>query len=152
MEILKFNKHNMVHTTEDGVKIKCSVVYASYTGEELSIYPRHSMRFPKEFSKVFTIENNTNSMTDYFEDDRIFLKKDHKHYTAAFAAFKGKGKKSDAKVTSVRELSMKLDSGVSESIIGKNLSKRVALWMRRKEIKLVDGVYYLYNRKMEAVV
>jgi hypothetical protein len=48
------------------------------------------------------------------------------------------------KITNGAQLAWKLsDGGVSLSLIGKNLDKRVSLWLSRKEVYIDNGVLKL---------
>jgi hypothetical protein len=48
------------------------------------------------------------------------------------------------KITNGAQLAWKLaDGGVSVSLIGKNLDKRVSLWLSRKEVYIENGVLKL---------
>jgi len=50
----------------------------------------------------------------------------------------------EAKITNLRELALRLDEApVNMSIIGKNLQKRIALWIKRGEVKTLDGKIFL---------
>lgn len=61
---------------------------AWYSGGELlnhpagtiTIYARDYVGFSKEVHAQFTVENNTDSMTDYFEKDRIRVTPTHALY------------------------------------------------------------------------
>lgn len=48
------------------------------------------------------------------------------------------------KITNGAQLAWKLaDGGVNVSLIGKNLDKRVSLWLSRKEVYIENGVLKL---------
>lgn len=52
----------------------------------IKIRPRRGLSFPAEMRAAFTIENNSDAMTDYFEADCIRLIPGHPHYEAVKAA------------------------------------------------------------------
>lgn len=59
----------------------------SIDGESVTIYARDYKKLPREY---FDVVNNSDSMTDYFEDDRTTLDKNHPLYKfARHAALKG---------------------------------------------------------------
>ena len=43
----------------------------TYKPAEITIYGKHYVDFSKEVAEIFEIQNNTDMMTDYFEQDRI---------------------------------------------------------------------------------
>lgn len=51
-----------------------------YDEHTITIYARGYSGFSTEVRELFTIENDTDTMTDYFEKDRIRVKKDHPLY------------------------------------------------------------------------
>lgn len=59
----------------------------SIDGESVTIYAKNYKKLPREY---FEVVNNSDSMTDYFEDDRTTLKEKHPLYRfARYAALKG---------------------------------------------------------------
>jgi len=57
-----------------------------YNDKTITIYARDYLRFPQEVRNAFTVENNTDMMTDYFEKDRIRVKEDHPLYDQVYKA------------------------------------------------------------------
>lgn len=53
----------------------------------ITIYARSGSCFPKELNQVFNIQNDTDIMTDYFEEDRIFVSPTHPLYSDVLAAW-----------------------------------------------------------------
>jgi len=71
----------------DGKLQKCSYSKGySHDPQAITIYARNYNRFCKEIRAQFTVENNTDSMTDYFEEDRIRVNADHPLYAQVAAA------------------------------------------------------------------
>lgn len=58
--------------------------YLTLPADTITIYPRNA--FPAEVRKYFEIENNSDSMTDYFEAGRIRVFPAHPLYEAVKAA------------------------------------------------------------------
>jgi hypothetical protein len=52
----------------------------------ITIYARDYIRFSAEVREAFTVENNSDSMTDYFEQDRIRVVPSHPLYAQVKAA------------------------------------------------------------------
>lgn len=52
----------------------------------ITIYGRDYKRFSDGIRAAFTVTNDSDSMTDYFEDDRIRVQPDHPLYKAVQAA------------------------------------------------------------------
>lgn len=52
----------------------------------VKIRPRRATRFPDAFLMLFAIENNSDSLTDYYESDCIRLVPGHAWYNEAQAA------------------------------------------------------------------
>lgn len=52
----------------------------------ITIYAKEYKRFSAEVREHFTVENNTDSMTDYFEEDRIRVNPSHPLYAQVKAA------------------------------------------------------------------
>lgn len=68
----------------NGEFVKCSL-YADTDSRSVTIYG-HYTHLPREF---FEVVNNSDSMTDYFEDDRATINEDHPlHRFARYAALK----------------------------------------------------------------
>jgi hypothetical protein len=53
----------------------------------ITIYKRDYGRFTQEVSNSFVVQNDTDSMTDYFCKDRIRIMPDHKLYADVLAAY-----------------------------------------------------------------
>lgn len=58
----------------------------NYPAGTLTIYAKNYRRFSAEVAEAFTIENNSDSMTDYFEEDHIRVLPGHPLYDAVKAA------------------------------------------------------------------
>lgn len=52
----------------------------------ITIYARDYSGFSAEVAEAFTVQNDTDSQTDYFEKDRIRVQPDHPLYDAVKAA------------------------------------------------------------------
>ena len=80
---------------ENGGKLqKCSYSISqllNYPEGTYTIYARDYARFSKEVQQAFDVENNTDSMTDYFETDTIRVKPDHPLYEQVKAAHIAQG-------------------------------------------------------------
>ena len=48
--------------------------------EAVVIYAKHYERFSDDIRQALTVENNSDSMTDYFETDRIVIEKSNPLY------------------------------------------------------------------------
>jgi hypothetical protein len=76
------------------------------------IYAKSYAHFPKIAG--LTIENDTDTMTDYFDTDRIYVKPDNKHYADVKAAFEDGEKKEKAKLEKkAAALQSKVDDGTA---------------------------------------
>lgn len=53
----------------------------------ITIYAREYTRFSAEIREAFKVENDTDTMTDYFEHDRIRVEPSHPLYAQVKAAF-----------------------------------------------------------------
>lgn len=53
----------------------------------ITIYSREYSHFTKDIQEVFTVENDSDLMTDYFEKDRIRVLPSHPMYQQVLAAF-----------------------------------------------------------------
>jgi hypothetical protein len=58
-----------------------------FDSETITIYAREYTGFSAEVKEAFTVENDTDTMTDYFEKDRIRVKKDHPLYAQVLGAY-----------------------------------------------------------------
>lgn len=58
----------------------------NYPAGTLTIYAKNYRRFSAEVAEAFTIENNSDGMSDYFEEDHIRVLPDHSLYDAVKAA------------------------------------------------------------------
>jgi len=100
MRMIKFYYNGV---REDGKLNRCFFSKGPYSRESglddetITIYARDS-RFGKEMRELFTIENNTEIMIDYFEDDRVRVSPDHPLYASVNAAWE----KSRAHIAKVR--------------------------------------------------
>ena len=54
--------------------------------DQIVVYGRHLEDFSSEVREVFEVENDSDSQTDYFEDDRIRIEPSHPLFVAAAAA------------------------------------------------------------------
>ena len=61
------------------------------------IYAKHYRHFSDGVSKAFTVENDSDSMTDYFEDDRIRVEPSHPLYADVKAAYEKQEAKRQAR-------------------------------------------------------
>lgn len=52
----------------------------------ITLYAKHYTGFTREVWEAFDVQNDSDSMTDYFETDRIRVKPDHPLYTEVLAA------------------------------------------------------------------
>lgn len=73
---MKFQAHGI--KTENGVE-KCRYTVSQLLNGKnaITIYAAEYGHFSDEVRKHFTVENDTDSMTDYFEKDRIRVYPDH---------------------------------------------------------------------------
>lgn len=55
--------------------------------DSVTIYARDYSRFTAEVAETFTVKNETDSMTDYFENDRIVVSPSHPLYAQVVAAY-----------------------------------------------------------------
>lgn len=58
-----------------------------YDRETITIYAREYTGFSADVRALLTVENNSDLMTDYFEKDRIRVKKDHPLYAQVLKGF-----------------------------------------------------------------
>ena len=59
------------------------VFYSSFKNSingNATIYSRSYERFPAEIADLFKLENESDSMTDYFEKDRLRVKPDNSYF------------------------------------------------------------------------
>ena len=72
---------------------------AHYSGSEhmVVIYGRHYASFSQAIRAELCVRNESDIMTDYFENDRICIKPEHPHFAAAFAALRAADAKIDAR-------------------------------------------------------
>ncbi len=54
----------------------------------ITIYARKYLHFTKEIQDAFHVENDSDGMTDYFENDRIRVTPQHALYKQVLAAFR----------------------------------------------------------------
>lgn len=88
MKMIKFNKYNVTDTES---KLKARVHYNHHnlvsTGEEcVTIYAKD---YTNDLHKIFSegYENDTDTMTDYFEKGRVRILKGSEYFEAALARF-----------------------------------------------------------------
>ena len=60
----------------------------NYPEQTITIYAKNYRRFSAEISEVFDVQNNSDSMTDYFECDKIRVTPDHPLYAQVLEACK----------------------------------------------------------------
>lgn len=86
---------------EDGGKLqKCSYYLGqliSYPSGTITIYGKHYKDFSKGVHEVFKVENGTDIMTDYFEDDRIRVEPTHPLYAAVLESYQKQEQKRAAR-------------------------------------------------------
>ena len=77
-KMIKFNQNNVTDGTN---RIK---VWYSFSGEIICVYAKE---YGRQLSKIFDdVVNDTDTMTDYFDKDSIYLNPGDEHYAAAKAA------------------------------------------------------------------
>lgn len=54
--------------------------FTRHAAGTIAIYKREYSKFPAEIREAFTVKNDTDSMTDYFEADKIYVTPDHNLY------------------------------------------------------------------------
>lgn len=92
----------------NGFKVNGGALYKVYYNDgplmhypqgTITIYARDDNRtyMPKEMRQLFEVENNTDSQSDYFENDRIRVLPTHKLYAEIKAACEAAKAKSQAK-------------------------------------------------------
>lgn len=59
----------------------------NHPDETITIYAREYTRFSAEIREAFKVENDTDTMTDYFEHDRIRVEPSHPMYAVVKAAW-----------------------------------------------------------------
>lgn len=81
---IKFNRHNVRNITTGA---KCRVRYSlDNRADRRKVVTIYSKSILENLAPVFgQAENNTDSLTDYFESDRVRLFEDHPLYTQARA-------------------------------------------------------------------
>jgi len=75
----------------DGKLQKCSYCDGPYVGHAagtITIYAKDYRRFSAEVREAFSVENGTDTQTDYFENDRFRVQPGHYLYDAVRAAMK----------------------------------------------------------------
>jgi len=70
----------------DGKLQRCS--YSSYQDGTITVHAKDYRRFSQEVRQAFTVENGTDTMTDYFENDRFRVQSGHHFYDVISAAMK----------------------------------------------------------------
>ena len=61
--------------------------YTNLPNDTITIYNREYIRFSAEIRESFKVENDSDSMTDYFCKDRIRVLPDHALYAEVLAAY-----------------------------------------------------------------
>lgn len=69
----------------------------SYPEDTITIYAREYCRFSKEIREVFAVKNDSDSMSDYFENDTIRVIPSHPMYKAVKNAFDAQENKNTAR-------------------------------------------------------
>ena len=59
----------------------------SFQKTQLTVYGKEYKDFPPELAEVFTVENNTDLITDYFDNDKIRIEPSHPEFQAAAQAY-----------------------------------------------------------------
>jgi hypothetical protein len=78
---------------KDGKLQKCSYSVGGFFAssgipkDTITIYGSNYKRFSVEIQQAFTVENDSDGQTDYFENDRIRVRPDHLLYAAVKAAY-----------------------------------------------------------------
>lgn len=72
-------------------------VLRSHPAGTITIYARNYRRFSDGVREAFTVENNSDSMTDYFESDTIRVRPDHPLYSEVKAALEKQAERRAAK-------------------------------------------------------
>ena len=67
----------------------------NYPADTITIYGRDYTSFSPEVQKAFEVQNDSDSQTDYFEQDRIRVTSDHLLYPQVFAAYRAHKAHSD---------------------------------------------------------
>ena len=76
-----------------GILQKAFYCQGAYTPEScipsgtITIYGKDYRRFSAEIRELLEVRNDTDSMSDYFETDRIYVKPDHPLYAQVLTAF-----------------------------------------------------------------
>lgn len=84
---LRFYWNGIKHN--GGKLVKCyfsSGELTNYPAGTLTVYARDYSRFPEEIARHFHIENNTDSQSDYFDDDKFRVCPNHPLYALVKAA------------------------------------------------------------------
>jgi len=82
----KANRINLsVNGKRCGITISAGPWVEGVNSDTIKIRPK-KYSFPKEITEAFAVENNSDSLTDYFERDCIRLLPGHPLYDAAKAA------------------------------------------------------------------
>lgn len=93
----------------NGIKVnggKLQKAFFTRGADTITIYARDYVRFSAEIRGIFAVENDSDSMTDYFEKDRIRVKKDHPLYTQVLQAYEA-GEARQRKMAERRSNSLK---------------------------------------------
>ncbi len=75
----------------DGKLQRCSYSGGPYIGHPdgtITVYSKDYRRFSQEVREAFTVENGTDTQTDYFENDRFRVQPGHHLYDAVRDAMK----------------------------------------------------------------
>jgi len=85
--MLKFFYNGIKDSSGNLYKAWYSVgLLTDYPEGTITIYAKNYGRFSAEIAEQFEIENNTDSQTDYFEDDKIRVTPSHHLYHAVLEA------------------------------------------------------------------
>lgn len=88
--------YNGIKSTPSAPMVKCHY-YWNNTQNRFTVYARDYKRFPKEVHDAFAVENNTDIMTDYFENDRFDVTREHPLFPQVAAASAASIKKAIAR-------------------------------------------------------
>lgn len=84
--MIKFNLHN-VTDTETGAKARVTYHINKYKTDDAPSVTIYEKNYRNELSKIFdNITNNSDSMTDYFEENRVIFRKGDAYYEQAMKA------------------------------------------------------------------
>jgi hypothetical protein len=70
--------YNGLKSTENNNKLEKA--FLSQSENHITVYNKRYIGFSKEIRKEFEIKNETDSMSDYFEEDHFTVNSDHPRY------------------------------------------------------------------------